>query len=282
MIKPNALNKRRDHVRIGTYTIDVFVSEQHSIENEITDYPVESGSDITDNVRKKPRTVTIEGLVSDTPVGDIAALRQTTSANTDLDSITTPFGTVTGQNPALDYLPSLECLAYLESLSDAGEPFSLITTIKTYPQVLLESLAVAVNEETGAALSFNAVFKILRLVTNARTTVRVAAPSNAGQVKQGNKPTTTTTLVNRLVDPSTGAWFDPTMPNPNGGLGRWRYGAQPNGNGLWTFTPGPPTLSDLDEQGGLVGVHVDKATGQTIVNPGQQLQVINGATAQPF
>lgn len=276
------LTKARQQVAIGDYLVDVFVSEEHALDSDVTQYPVEDGSDITDNVRPKPRTITIEGFVSDTPVGQMFAYRSQTSGNTTVDSVSTPQGSIDGSAPALDYLPSEECFEFLEELYESREPVRLVTVMKVYDQVVLASLSIPIDAETGAALGFTATFQVLRLVTNARTTVRVAAPPAAAKVNQGNKPTGDRVLVNRLVDPNTGAWFDPDMPNPNGGKGRWRYGAQPLPDGTWNFSDGPATLSDADEQGGLVSVHKDKATGETIVNPSQQLVIVNAATGQSF
>ncbi len=51
------------------WTLDVSISETHSLESEITQHPVEVGIDITDNIRNKPRPLRIDGVVTDTPSG---------------------------------------------------------------------------------------------------------------------------------------------------------------------------------------------------------------------
>ena len=48
--------------------LDVYDSETHGMPTEVTEFPVEDGPDISDNVRRKPKTLTIEGYVSDTPL----------------------------------------------------------------------------------------------------------------------------------------------------------------------------------------------------------------------
>lgn len=55
------------NLTIGTIWIDVSISEKHQLSAEVTDHPVEDGSNITDNVRPQPRSVQIEGLVSNHP-----------------------------------------------------------------------------------------------------------------------------------------------------------------------------------------------------------------------
>jgi hypothetical protein len=47
---------------------DVDEQETHDLQNVITEHPVETGSDISDNVRPQLRRFTIEGFVSDSPL----------------------------------------------------------------------------------------------------------------------------------------------------------------------------------------------------------------------
>ena len=39
---------------IAGFPIDATVTETHDLESEVTEYPTEKGSDITDHVRNKP------------------------------------------------------------------------------------------------------------------------------------------------------------------------------------------------------------------------------------
>jgi hypothetical protein len=52
---------------IGTIWIDVSLSETHSLSADVTEHPVEDGVNITDHVRPQPRTVQVEGLVTNHP-----------------------------------------------------------------------------------------------------------------------------------------------------------------------------------------------------------------------
>lgn len=56
------------HVEIGPVWIDVSISETHTVGAEVTDHPVEDGPGITDNIRPTPRTIRIEGLVTQKPL----------------------------------------------------------------------------------------------------------------------------------------------------------------------------------------------------------------------
>lgn len=55
------------NLTIGTIWIDVSISEKHQLSAEVSDHPVEDGSNISDNVRPQPRVVQIDGLVTNHP-----------------------------------------------------------------------------------------------------------------------------------------------------------------------------------------------------------------------
>jgi hypothetical protein len=55
----------------GTFDVvefDTVDTEDHTLPNEVTEFPVEQGPDVTDNVRVKPRTLSVKGYISDTPL----------------------------------------------------------------------------------------------------------------------------------------------------------------------------------------------------------------------
>jgi len=51
------------------FVSDVTLSEGHLVQNKITFFPVEEGGDIADHVRTEPRSISISGLITDTPTG---------------------------------------------------------------------------------------------------------------------------------------------------------------------------------------------------------------------
>lgn len=55
----------------GTFDVvefDTVEAEEHTLPNEVTEFPVEQGPDVTDNVRVKPRLLHVSGYMSDTPL----------------------------------------------------------------------------------------------------------------------------------------------------------------------------------------------------------------------
>jgi hypothetical protein len=52
---------------IDACELDIYETETHNMTNEITEFPVEAGPDVSDNIRPTPRTLVLEGYVSDSP-----------------------------------------------------------------------------------------------------------------------------------------------------------------------------------------------------------------------
>lgn len=154
---------------IAGYEIDVAELEEHVFENEITEHPVESGSDITDHVRARAITVTVDGVVSDTPFGALAKRR---------DELVIVGGEAFAK-------PSEEAFARLLEINDTREPITIETSLRTYTDMVLESFRAPRNAGTGDALRFSATFKQIRLVTNERTTVLVSVPRGKKKVQRG-------------------------------------------------------------------------------------------------
>ena len=154
-------------VLIDGYAIDAVVRLEPSLDVEVTAWPVEVGANTTDHARLKPRTLVLEGVVSDTPIGDMVALRTSTSK------------------------PSSEAHDRLEAIARAREPVTITTERRTYTSMLLTKLSEPEAADTGDALIFSATFTELILATNNRTFVRVEPPRGKKKAKRGNKPTTT-------------------------------------------------------------------------------------------
>jgi len=153
-------------VYIDGYEIDVFVREEPAFSNEITEHQVESGSDIADHVRAKPTTLTVEGIVSDTPIGDLADRR------------------------ASSVPPSQEAYERLQDINKARQPVTVVTSLSTYTDMVIETLTPPRDRRTGKALRFTCVFKQVR-VAEVDKAARIDLPIAKSKVNRGNKPAVT-------------------------------------------------------------------------------------------
>jgi hypothetical protein len=210
-------------ILIDGFAIDAALTENHAKTSDTTEYPVEKGADITDHIRPKPREVEINGIVSDSPMGAVAIARVHKA----------PF---VSDDVAPDTLPTVDVLAKLQEIYDTQKIVSIQTTLQVYDNMCMYDCQIPRSKDDGESIQFTCSFREIIFITNDLTTVRVAIPAAAAQVDQGTKAATPANpnLVNRMVDPSDGAWFDPDI---NG----WRYGASFNGTN-WEFYKGDPTV----------------------------------------
>lgn len=181
-------------VYIDGYLLDAALSETHTMSATVTKYPTESGSKLSDNISSDPRQVTIVGIVSDTPIGIVAAVRASASAS------------VTG---GLDFLPTDEAFAMLERLHESREPVPIDTTLRRYESMALTDLVILCDETTGHALNFTASFVQIRIINNNRTIVRADVPIRRNLGNGVIEHTTYNTILDEKGQPVTGVHFDP-------------------------------------------------------------------------
>ncbi|MBA3841174.1 MAG: hypothetical protein H0X39_00885 [Actinobacteria bacterium] len=180
------LKKRAVPILIGGYQIDASISESHQFESTVTEFPVEQGSAISDNIVPKSIMVTIEGIVSDTPIGPIATLRNQQAASSDFLPFSDPKAALEAVKGST-FMPSVDARTALLAIRDARQPITISTSIRTYENMALQTLEIPVDASTGAAFRFSATFKQIIIVTNVRTTIRTATKRTASPSGQGKK-----------------------------------------------------------------------------------------------
>jgi hypothetical protein len=177
---------------IQGFEIDAVISEERSTECEITEHPVEKGVSITDHARIRPKMITLDVVVSDTPVGGLAERRGMT-----IDGAFTPGSTPNVDiSPDGDYIASDVARAWLEALQLKREPISVTSEwvradgskgYKAYDNLMIQSISETISAETGDALTCKVSLKQVTFVTNNRTTVKVAVPRAKKKTDLGNK-----------------------------------------------------------------------------------------------
>lgn len=152
-------------ILIGDYEIDALVSIAPAYRNEVTMHPVENGAKISDHVIERPLVVTVQGIVSDTPIGLVAL------------------------NRAEGAVPSADAYAYFQSLLWDKEMITLESGV--YPPfegMLLTTLDAPKNATTGASFRFTAIFQQITLATvnTRKRQTLVALPGVKRKVDKGN------------------------------------------------------------------------------------------------
>lgn len=130
---------------IGEIEIDVIVSESATSTATITKNPVENGADINDHIIIEPMTFSITGVVSNSGIG----LFQNISALANLVS---------------DKTKSQATWDDLLKLQSDREPFTLVQGLKTYDNVVIQSLTETQDKTTAGSLSFTATLVEINLV----------------------------------------------------------------------------------------------------------------------
>lgn len=172
-------------------------SEQHEATAEVTDHPVETGSNIADHVRPQPQTLTLEVFVTNTPINDAGgrgtiatlplpvpvyvrppALWQTPIGLL-VDAIKSLFQDPVPVNPPppftvqalifpIPFDPVKETHATLLDLWSRGQTMSVVTSTQTYDLMVFTSVSLPRTQPGGAA--FSLAMKQIRTVSSQSVT----------------------------------------------------------------------------------------------------------------
>lgn len=151
---------------IGEIELDAALTESHDYMSRVTQYPVEDGSTMSDHIQNQPVKLSIEGFVTNNPIRTTAAA---------------------GASPTVDAARNagvgtraIGAFNALMALRDAREPVTIVTNLKSYPTMALESLNVPKNARTGDALRFTSVWVEIRKVTSETVFTEDLAVSDSG------------------------------------------------------------------------------------------------------
>lgn len=122
---------------MGALVLDATLEESHEFGARVTEFPIEGGAIITDHVALQPRTLTLQGFVTDTPLA---------LANFSLGRSRT----------ASSYF-------LLEEMWRARIPFAVVSRLKLYENMVIESLVIPKDKE--GALRFTCTMKQLTFVS---------------------------------------------------------------------------------------------------------------------
>lgn len=161
-INATVLPKRGHTISDGqnvSISLDVVPSENHQISSSITDHPVEEGANVSDHARPDPDILTLECVISNTPLGASA-----------------------------DPNRSQNAWVALRGLRDRGALVTVVTTLGRYESMEIQSVSVTRDAPTYNALSFTVTFKKIRVVQNRLTSVKVSRQRNvASKVDTGTQ-----------------------------------------------------------------------------------------------
>lgn len=112
---------------IGGVFIDVVISEEHTASMEIAEHPVESGAKISDHAWRTPYSVRLESVIDASRA--VASYQQ------------------------------------LLAVQAKAEPFSLVTGLKVYSNMLIKEIVATRDKDHGRVLKFEATLQEVIIVS---------------------------------------------------------------------------------------------------------------------
>lgn len=163
------LYKRKTPPQIGSLTLDATLTESHEYRSQVTAFPVESGVTISDHIRNEPERISLEGFVTNSPV----------------KSYGTPFKPdmwrEQGENRAE--------LAFNElmRIRDDRELVTIVTGLRKYSDMALESIVFPRSNRIGQVLQFTANFVHVVKVSTSLVLVENLSSSNGANDKASSE-----------------------------------------------------------------------------------------------
>ena len=183
-------------VKLGKVAVSVILREEYSDTLRITDHPVEGGANITDHSFKEPVRVTLTCGWSN---ASLTALQQevvgifNAIASNGLSAVKT-------QLSQFDYVSHV--YAQLLDTQSARQPINIVTTMRLYSNMLIESLSVQRDKDTGNIIAVVAACREVIIVSTLTATV--------AQANQ-DIPSTTSAVIDSGVRS-----LIPAVPSPGG------------------------------------------------------------------
>ena len=181
----NLLFGNAQNGRIGVINLDAVLTEQHSRTSTISSHPVEGGAQVTDHIISEPAEVTIDGIVTNTPIYILA-------------SLTAPSPIEGSPSPVEDRVGA----AYdeIKRIHQQSELIEIVTALETYSDMAINSLTITRDVTTGNVLSLSITAREVTLVT----TQSLGATSIPDPVTAANIPTESLGKVPTIVaNPAT-------------------------------------------------------------------------------
>lgn len=153
-------------IRINDYPIDCALTERLSYNSDVTKFPVGKGANVSDHIIAYPPTLEIEGVVTDTPIGEIA---------------TDPTRAVDVGLPS----PSRDAYDRFVAIHGAKKTVTVICSYGKFENMALESVESTKESESQKAFKFTAKFEQINIQEVNRITVRAAVPNGTRKQNLG-------------------------------------------------------------------------------------------------
>lgn len=149
---PGSLFWKAEDFGVSGVSFDLLINETHGFEFDVSEYAIENGETVADNVRRRLRKVTIVGLFTNSPIG---------GGSQEGDRIIAAGKTAT-LNRALEQWDALK------EVASARQAVQLVSALETYEEMVITSLRAARGPEDGEAIKFEMELTEVKSVSLAR------------------------------------------------------------------------------------------------------------------
>lgn len=163
---------------IGVMKLDAATSITHENGATVSKNPIEDGSDVTDNVRLDNRSLSIDGMISESPLlllnsalnvftGAATSVGETAFGGFAAQALSAGLGSIAGviaSRNQEDVLYPDKAFQYLKELRQNRIPFNIQTRLEVYENMILTRLTVPQRAEDGKSLRFQATFEQIQIV----------------------------------------------------------------------------------------------------------------------
>lgn len=175
--------------KVGQLDLDASLSESHEASAKLSQSEVEDGTQITDNIVLDPIKLTLQGVVSKTPLGSSALVGSAATAAGGLVSkavgakglvagalvtgaaslgglVSNAFGLDGGVDGAKGKSRSpSDVYNYLLELRERRLPIEVVTALKIYKMMAITNVSVPRDKDTTGMLKFTITLEQIRIVT---------------------------------------------------------------------------------------------------------------------
>lgn len=164
--------------------VDVTPSRGYERAAEVTEHPVEDGSPIGDHIKLANGTVSIEGVISNTPIQLPSGQLQGATRTPGTVALGGGLGAATVMKWSTPFDRVRECDALFDALVTAKVRVTLTTGLRFIENLILTRYKVDESRDTAGTLAVTMEFKQLRIANAQRAPVpevrRMVTPVSAG------------------------------------------------------------------------------------------------------
>lgn len=169
---------------VGPVQFDAVLSENHQADSVISDHDVDEGVAFSDHVRANPLALDINGVVTNYPI-----VVQPGTARSPIKTDLAP----TDNRMQAAYAKFLE-------MRDAGEPVTVVTSLRDYDSMVIQSVGVGREPATGNILNIALSMREIRVAT--ALSAELPDPESTTKKASANKGTATPQQDNQAPPPN--------------------------------------------------------------------------------